>query len=467
MSSTIPSLNPFIHGSPPKDESPLERARRKQEEAQAKAISDAIDKQIEQDRIALKTHKRAIKVLLLGQSGSGKSTIVKNFQLRYAHSALVREQSSWKIAIYLNLVRSVTMILDIVDEAMKEQHDRLTDQRRSTSPSRSYQNGIASPPSDNLGLPGGGARDSVFDFSEKHKLLQLRLQPLTRVQSDLERHLSSAFQPEYVGRTVNTAFPCLAAESPKLSRHHTKFSEEIHDTTEILYSCVSDIKQLCADDIVQQVLKGTKPPLERFSRSFMEDIDRLMSRDYKPSDEDIVKARVRTTGVQEHHFRINRGQGDEDWILHDVGGSWAPQSTWRPYYFDDIDSIIFLAPMDCFDQRSEENPTVNRLENTIISWKHICNCKLLTNVQLILLLTKVDLLKEKLESGVRFDKYVLSYGGRANDVLSITSYLRRHFKTILQKSGSQRVFHCYLTSAIDTNVVHTIQSAVLRDAKTL
>jgi len=39
----------------------------------------------------------------------------------------------------------------------------------------------------------------------------------------------------------------------------------------------------------------------------MEDIDRLLERDYEPSDKDVVKARLRTVGVQEYHFSIPRG----------------------------------------------------------------------------------------------------------------------------------------------------------------
>lgn len=34
-------------------------------------------------------------------------------------------------------------------------------------------------------------------------------------------------------------------------------------------------------------------------------------------------------------------------------------------------------------------------------------------------LTKVDLLKKKLESGVHFNRYVVSYGDRPNDVRSV------------------------------------------------
>ena len=70
--SVIPSPNPFIHGPLPReDESPQEKSLREQEEARAKAVSDAIDEQIKQDKVAFKRYQRAIKILLLGQSESG------------------------------------------------------------------------------------------------------------------------------------------------------------------------------------------------------------------------------------------------------------------------------------------------------------------------------------------------------------------------------------------------------------
>jgi hypothetical protein len=70
--SVIRSSNPFIHHPLPRaDESPQERTLREQDEARAKAVSDAIDEQIRQDKVAFKRYQRAVKILLLGQSESG------------------------------------------------------------------------------------------------------------------------------------------------------------------------------------------------------------------------------------------------------------------------------------------------------------------------------------------------------------------------------------------------------------
>ena len=56
-----------------------------------------------------------------------------------------------------------------------------------------------------------------------------------------------------------------------------------------------------------------------------------------------------------------------------VAAAWAP-------FMDDVDAIIFLAPISCFDQVLAEDPTVNRLvcsprlvpPNLVPITSHVC-----------------------------------------------------------------------------------------------
>ena len=41
--------------------------------------------------------------------------------------------------------------------------------------------------------------------------------------------------------------------------------------------------------------------------SFMGQLDRIAARSYDPSDDDIVKARLRTLGVQENRIKFGKG----------------------------------------------------------------------------------------------------------------------------------------------------------------
>lgn len=162
---------------------------------------------------------------------------------------------------YLNLVRSVTTILEIMKRAMEEQRDRIQHHRRSLSPTLSFD---GREPTD------GAIRSPRFNFSEKHRLLLLRLAPLTQVQKVLKEYLDSALEPDQVGTTFHTVFPSPRAEPPG-SRYNPKYrasydgswrfpspggpkdfagrksTEELRGIVEVLYCCASDIKQLWAD----------------------------------------------------------------------------------------------------------------------------------------------------------------------------------------------------------------------------
>ena len=98
-----------------------------------------------------------------------------------------------------------------------------------------------------------------------------------------------------------------------------------------------------------------------------------------------------------------------------MGGYRTQRIAWYPY-FDDCDAIIFLAPINCFDERLAEDRRINRLEDSYMLWKAVVSSKLLAKTSIVLFLNKCDLLEQKLLAGVRVKDYVHSYGDRPNDV---------------------------------------------------
>lgn len=67
--------------APPKDETTQEREARLKQEAEAQKISDTIDESLRAERTALKKRK-IMKMLLLGQSESGKSLVLLPLKAR-------------------------------------------------------------------------------------------------------------------------------------------------------------------------------------------------------------------------------------------------------------------------------------------------------------------------------------------------------------------------------------------------
>ncbi|THH01144.1 hypothetical protein EW026_g1508 [Hermanssonia centrifuga] len=105
-------VNQWPPPSPILAEGELQSALRTQEEKEAKRINDEIDRQIELERQELKKRKPQAKILLLGQSEAGKSTLLKNFQLHFAPKAFEADGEAWRAVIHLNLVRAVNFILE-------------------------------------------------------------------------------------------------------------------------------------------------------------------------------------------------------------------------------------------------------------------------------------------------------------------------------------------------------------------
>jgi guanine nucleotide-binding protein subunit alpha len=61
-----------------------------------------------------------------------------------------------------------------------------------------------------------------------------------------------------------------------------------------------------------------------FIKSFFENLDRLWSVDYIPTDQDIIRCRAKTTGIVETVFHI----GHLTYRMFDVGGQRSERKKW-------------------------------------------------------------------------------------------------------------------------------------------
>ncbi|KAI6147830.1 guanine nucleotide binding protein, alpha subunit [Pisolithus tinctorius] len=462
--------------SPPSNETPEQRAAREHAEAEARRTSDAIDEQIRQERIALKKKKKPIKVLLLGQSESGKSATLKNFQLQYARDQWLEERLAWRAVIYLNLVRNVLQVLDILQQAMS-----LTNRDKCLSPSLTTAD-----TSDSEGEH--RSHTTVYKFTDKHRLLKLRLAPLRTVLVDLEKRLGPGSQEVYAlslppsdppERNVRTRefgvsssngwksiLDKLRSSREASSRPNSKRREAGHDEiTDVLVGCRDDMKSLLEDSVIKQILSHRRSRIEDSSGFFLDDVDRIASPDYEPADDDIVRARLRTVGVQEHRFNMELDRGRE-WVMYDFGGTKSSRALWAAF-FDDVDAIIFLAPISCFNETLREDREVNRLEDSLQLWRTVCSSPILSKTQIILFLNKCDILHNKMKRGISVRDYVPSFADRKNDTITVMKYFQQHFKDIFKScSPEPRPFFVHFTSVIDTKAtaktLTVVRECVLR-----
>lgn len=268
------TLNPFLGEWPPRSEAeaetPAQRTARQTRELEATRISEKIDEDLRQQRVSQKKEKDVIRVLLLGQAESGKSTTLKSmfrnptagvhesltdcvdFLMRYATDAWQRERNGWRAVVQLNIVRSIMTILTALEAEMNgetppELEDDQHDEDEQIEPVR---------------------------FTEQHQLLMIRLNALRGVESDLKRKLgagSETLQP--------TATPQLATpfEAPPPARRQSRHELIVRSWTDVLdpstrggitpsanglesvtlsiASCKDDMKALWDDKNVRLALK--------------------------------------------------------------------------------------------------------------------------------------------------------------------------------------------------------------------
>ncbi|KAJ7270675.1 guanine nucleotide binding protein, alpha subunit [Mycena haematopus] len=511
--------------APPPNETPAERDARERSEAEAKRISDEIDALLRREREAEKKRK-PVKLLLLGQSESGKTATLKNFQLLYCKRQWSEERASWRCVVLLNLVRNMNDILDILGREMAAANPEVlpvassskiskpataiptsTSSSPTSSPLSSDSEFDEPPPS-----PSATRRQSAtvgspvssnfppLKFKDKHRLLRLRLAPLRRVQSDLEARLGAAATELYTTNTNSAAPFDSASSSPskrekEFSVHSTngwktalerfraarrrsgedsgvlrKVRDMEDEVLDVISGCREDMRSVWEDRVVREMLSRRKARIEDSAGFFLNDVDRIARPDYQITDDDIIRARLRTVGVQEYRVTFEHGHSaGSEWRMYDVGGTRSSRAVWYSY-FDDVDAIIysFLAPVSCFDEKLAEDRRVNRLEDSYMLWKSVCSCKLLARTQLVLFLNKCDLLQAKLMRGAKIRDSVPSFGDRRNDVATATRYFQQHFKEILRTySPVQRPFYVHLTSVIDTKstavTLGAVEESILRD----
>ncbi|KAF8621327.1 hypothetical protein AX15_007865 [Amanita polypyramis BW_CC] len=542
---------------PPPNESPQDRQARLIREDEAKKVSLAIDASIKAERQAHRK-KHIVRLLLLGQSESGKSTTLRQFQRLYTPTTFREERILWRAVIQLNIVRSMRIMLDAISSPnhstspvtspysspkLKARVPRISQNSDSSNSkngesSRAVQRGSRGEYDNDTDSERGGRRSNhsstlpgVSSSLEaiKGRLLTLRhieallIAKLVPPNEEEPTHLISPSQSAYPPAASSQTFPALPSHvthpthyrRPSQNGRNTRdqevfvranhgwkgalarsrigglskseSDESIGDThrratslgdlgaktsdeaQEVLNACRDDMIRLWHDEGVREILRGKKIRLEESSGFFLNDLERVTSLRYVPSDDDVLKARLKTVGVSEYRFTmevsIMRDYGAE-WRIIDVGGSRNQRPTWAPF-FDDVDAIIFLAPISGFDQVLAEDRTVNRLEDSVLLWKDVCSNKLLANVDLILFLNKCDLFEAKLKSGIKLAKYIRSYGDRENDFEAASKYLRSKFSAIHREhSPSPRKFYAFCTSVTDTTttagIIASVRDMVIR-----
>eukprot|EP01111_Echinosteliopsis_oligospora_P006578 TRINITY_DN207_c0_g1_i1.p1 TRINITY_DN207_c0_g1~~TRINITY_DN207_c0_g1_i1.p1 ORF type:complete len:352 (-),score=32.47 TRINITY_DN207_c0_g1_i1:267-1322(-) len=214
------------------------------------------------------------------------------------------------------------------------------------------------------------------------------------------------------------------------------------------------VKSLWGDKGIREIysLRDKHYQLNDSAAYFFDNVDRFMQKDYKPSQDDVLRARIRTTGIQEAEFQFE----DIKFRMLDVGGQRSERRKWI-HCFDSVTAVMFCVAMSEYDQTLREDQSQNRMKESLLLFDEVCNSVWFKDAAFILFLNKMDLLKEKLARGSELTQCFPNYTGGSN-FDSASAYIKQRF--LDQNRSNNHPIYAHYTCAISTENVEFVFTAV-------
>ncbi|XP_045418560.1 guanine nucleotide-binding protein subunit alpha-14 isoform X1 [Lemur catta] len=216
---------------------------------------------------------------------------------------------------------------------------------------------------------------------------------------------------------------------------------------------VEAIKRLWQDPGIQECYDRRREyQLSDSAKYYLTDIDRIATPSFVPTQQDVLRVRVPTTGIIEYPFDL------ENIIFRmvDVGGQRSERRKWI-HCFESVTSIIFLVALSEYDQVLAECDNENRMEESKALFKTIITYPWFLNSSVILFLNKKDLLEEKIMYS-HLISYFPEYTGPKQDVKAARDFILKLYQD--QNPDKEKVIYSHFTCATDTENIRFVFAAV-------
>ena len=338
-----------------------------------------------------------VKLLLLGAGQSGKSTIVK--QMKLIHPLMDRTEKGFtdkekleaREAIYANMADAMMSLLDAVNYLNIEGLEKLMKQAGDERRIRE------------LGK-------MIYQYGDKV--------------------LSSDYTPGYQTKG--------------------KF-DSIIPTPDV----TNALKQLWSCRTIQAAYERRNEfQLIDSTEYFMVSISRICANGYIPTDQDVLRTRVQTTGVVKIEFDFQA----TTFQMLDVGGHRSERKKWI-HCFDNVTSVLFVVSISEYDQVLEEDKTTNRMIESMQLFDDIANNAYFHDKPFIIFFNKHDLFVEKISrKGIR--ETFPDYKGPIDSPSDSLQFLIKKYISLSKADKRKRPIYPHTTTATDTQLINYVFCSV-------
>lgn len=267
---------------------------------------------------------------------------------------------------------------------------------------------------------------------------------------------------QVIHANIMAAFRTLVKESENLGlRDEVQCTGEMEQFENI--SCADDvvdsakaelILKLWADPGIQKVWdRRSEFQIIETTMSYLQSMDRISAPNYIPTQQDILLARVRTSGILTEAYVIDGNIFE----MYDVGGQRNERKKWI-HCFDNVTALIFVAALSEYNQKLFEDTSTNRMLEALDLFEEISKSNYFVKSSMMLFLNKKDLFQEKLNTiSISETPEFSDYSG-GSDFTEGCQYFVSKFRQRFYSAhkGSDRELYYHITCATDTGNVQMV-----------
>lgn len=187
---------------------------------------------------------------------------------------------------------------------------------------------------------------------------------------------------------------------------------------------------------------------------FWDAIDRIYKSDYIPTEEDVLRTRIRTSGFEEANFTYKK----RTFRVVDLGGQRSERRRWLEA-LQIATAVIFVSSLTEFDQRLREDGDSSRFAETKMLFTELLENSIQEKF-IIVLLNKLDLFKTKMAGPAkqRFSEFFTDYKGQLQWEPCV-EHIQDQFRHIAEKHKCRSV-SVHAIVAIETDNVKLVWTQI-------
>lgn len=204
--------------------------------------------------------------------------------------------------------------------------------------------------------------------------------------------------------------------------------------------------------VQEAVSRGHEFALNDNMQYYFQDLDRLFDPDWLPNDQDMLHARLRTTGITETYFDLK----EMAFRMMDVGGQRSERKKWI-HCFEGVQCLLFMAALSGYDQSLIEDVNANQMHEALMLFDSLVNGEWFRDKPIILFLNKVDLFRAKLKKS-SIKAHFPDYQEAEDDEAAASQFFASKFQKI--NRNARREIYIHYTNATDTDLLKATMKSV-------